>query len=110
MGRSSWAIRVRTLQELEQVLETVKDHNMSEDVGETLTLSYVTKYEGDRFLVLENSGGREKTNLYLLGRLQMLIYLPFAKPPTFDQGPIIREGLNLNEPTNCLWTLIKASL
>jgi len=81
MGISEWGFLIRNKSDLDHVIEIVKRHNTSKDVGEPLEIYAVFKHESDLYLCSGNCGGRDSTSDFLAKHYTgPLIYWPFDKP------------------------------
>ena len=82
MGRSEWAIRVSSNEDIKRVMRFIEDHNSSPDSGEELELVCLLRFDNKIWACLVNHGGRNNTNAFLYDWFPNCteIYWPFRKP------------------------------
>jgi hypothetical protein len=87
MGRSEWAIRVTSNDDIERVLKFIDEQNSSPDSGEGLVLTCLLRFNDKIWACVVNGGGRDETSNFLNNWFQdsTEIYYPFQKPAGWDE-------------------------
>ena len=82
MGGSEWGFPLYSQDQLLNLLDLVKAHNLADPstVGEKITVGGILRHNGKYYLFINNGGGRDLTTAFFERYYQGVIYYPFSKP------------------------------